>query len=285
MQRWSGVLIVVVGLAFIGACGRTARAGEPATLRLALMPSIPTHRLVQQFEPLVRYLERKLNHRVELVSAPSFAELTQRLLAYRYDLAQVAPHIALFAVRRAGWESLARTDLAITPVLITLKGSNIQRIAGLRGRRLALPDQISLVALIGEAALQQAGLDLEQDVDVVHVANHASVASMVLQGLADAGVMSSNLLGREPADDLKRLEVAHRFHATFGLVYMASPKLAPALRRRIKKVLLAMRNDPQGRDAFSRYPYNIPAPLDPHSLDAFTNLLPILSRRLGPKDG
>jgi len=240
---------------------------------------------VQQFEPLVRYLERKLNHPVELVSAPSFAELTERLLAYRYDLAQVAPHIALLAERRAGWEPLARTQLVITPVLITLRGSDIQGIGGLRGRRLALPDPISLVALIGEAALRQAGLDPDRDMVVVNVANHASVVAMVLRGLTDAGVLSSNLLGREPADDLKRLEVVHRFPTTFGLVYIASPKLAPALRRRIRQALLAMRKDPQGRSVFSRYPYNIPAPLDPHSLSAFAPLLPILSSRLGPKDG
>ena len=256
-----------------------AHAAEPV-LRLGLMPSGTPSALLRDNAPLERYLEHQLEGSVQLESAPDFASFVRRALANEYDLLALAPHLALHVVRRGEWLPLVSVDYGIRPALICRNGTHIDSLAALRGRRVALPDALALITLQAEAELTRAGLAPGKTLEIVHAPNHVSVMEMVLNGLADAGVVSSVLLERLAPERRQGLSVSRYFPSSFSFAYLASARLAASDRARLRELLLRFPATPDGRKFFAAEASPAVRPLTVAELEAFRPFLPTVERRL-----
>lgn len=272
LLAWAG-LLPCAGMAAAG-------AEPPAPLRLAVMPYDTPEALVREFQPLVRYLQRTLGRDVEVSTAPDYAELMRRIIAGEADLAQLAPHLGLIAIERGGWTPLTRDTSANQPVVVVLAQGPIRTLADLQGKKIGLPDPMALISLMSERRFGRLDAASGPPVSYVYAPNHPSVLRLVLQGLADGGVVAASMLAREPSAVRDRLQVLVRLNSDFGLVFVAAPGLDSGLRDRIRAALIAISGDEEGRKFFFRDPLvrNIPLsvadmqPFAPESRMAFERL-------------
>jgi phosphonate transport system substrate-binding protein len=252
--RLSAFLLAWASLLPCAGMARASGAPPPAPLRLAVMPYDTPEALVREFQPLVRYLQRTLGRPVEISTAPNYAELMRRIIAGEADLAQLAPHLGLIAIERGGWTPLTRDTGANQPVVVVLAQGPIHTLADLRGKKVGLPDPVALISLMSERQFARLDAASGPPVSYVHVPNHPSVMHLVLQGLADGGVVAVSMLTREPSEVRGQLREVVRLKPAFGLVFVAAPGLGPGLQDRIRAALIAISGDEEGRKFFTREP-------------------------------
>ena len=260
------------------AAGQAYAAG-PA-LRVGVMPSGTPGALLKQYTFLESYLEHALDVDIEVQSAPDFSTYLRRVLADQYEVAGMAPHLALLAVEQQKWIPLVSADYGIQPTLIGREDGPIHSIKDLRGRRVALPDRLALITMQGEAELARAGLVSGKSVEIIHTPNHFSVMEMVLRGLADAGFVSSVLLKQLAPERRAGLVVVHSFPGTFNYAYLASTRLPADERARLEALLVQFPNEPEGRAFFAPGRAVAMRPMKLADLEAFRPYLPIVKRRL-----
>jgi ABC-type phosphate/phosphonate transport system substrate-binding protein len=275
MRRGPLLLAALAGFALAG-----SSIASDAPLRLGLMPFGPPGALIREFTPLELYLERRLGQDVILASAPDYATFVNRMLVDEYDLVNVAPHFALLAIQRGHWVPLARDTYHIQPTVIVRVDSAAVTLRDLRSRTVALPDRTAMVTMEAERELARAGLNPGKQIAIVYTANHNSAMEMVLRNLAEGAVVSSVMLSRLPDSQQARLRVLHRFPGAFGLAFLASPRLPPDLRERLRTALLELSGSPEGRAYFRTESDVVLKPLTVKDLGAYAPFLPELAKRL-----
>lgn len=145
---------LMVSLLIASCAVRAESCADPRTLRLAIIPKKNAETQVQQYRPLVRYLERSLARPVEVVPANSYGAVIEGLLAGTVDLAELGP--ASYAIAKArdsgitAFASFALKKGPYTPsggdyhsLLIVSRDRNFNSPADLRGKTLGLIDPAS----------------------------------------------------------------------------------------------------------------------------------------------
>jgi phosphonate transport system substrate-binding protein len=174
--------------------------------------------------------------------------------------------------RRSGAEPLLLTERGGASVyhtiLFTRADSGITTLAGLRGKAVALQGVGSTSAYVMPAAtLLSAGLPMEillspqdrpdQDsVGYVFARSELNIAAWVDKGMVDAGALS-NLDWKDPRrmpDAFRRnMRVLAQTPDYPRALEMVRPGLDPAVRVRLRQVLLDAAQDPQAREAMKRF--------------------------------
>ena len=173
--------------------------------------------------------------------------------------------------RRAGATLLLATErggaLGYRTVFLTWKGSGINRLDDLRGRSIAFQNAYSTSSYVTPAAeLLRAGMKLDILLSPLdHAApgragylfarSEGNVVAWVRKRLVDAGAFSDLDWQRERPEtlDIDDLFVFHQTPEMPRAVEVVAPMLAPAVRARLREVLLAAGDDPDAREALERF--------------------------------
>lgn len=266
------MLLILAGL-----CCRAAMAwgaGAPPVLRVGLFPNLSPVALVRLYAPLGNYLSGQLQVPVQLYTARNFRAFMQALHAGRYELAVAPPHLAWFAVTQCGYVPLARYTAKIRGVLVVRKGSELNSIAALRGKRIAFPDPVALMTQAIENALAKDGLMAGRDYRVVMAQSHNNAAMMVVRCEAAAAGIGGIPLRSLPSEVSSELQVIYTTPAlsTQYLLVKASEPLA--LRNRIRMGLLEFANTPAGTAFLKRGGLGGIEPANAAGLAAYRKYLP-----------
>ena len=141
-------------------------------------------------------------------------------------------------VRDHGYHPIVRRPDPYKAAFIVPKGSQIQSLTQLGGRKLLMPDEFSATAAMAKAELRHRGV---RDPFISYTRFQDSVASQVATGLAEAGVVNPT--------------IARKWREAGGLVIgetqpvvnwsvLASPKAPPDLVAKLSEMLLAMNAQP-----------------------------------------
>lgn len=225
---------------------------------LAIAPFLPVRTLVQNYQPMREYLEKRLGEPVTLITAPDYKRFNAETLRHGYPFIVTVANSAWVAQADAGYVPLLRPAIDTRPTLVVAKESKWMQISDLRGQTIALPDPLAIVAMQAPSMLQEAGLNPGRDVKLAHVENHAAAANRVLAGEAAAAVISDRAyLQLNPAtrDRLRQLGTWDKGAAP-GVVYLASPKVNAERVQRMKATMLDfVRDTPEGRELMTRFGY------------------------------
>jgi phosphonate transport system substrate-binding protein len=213
-------------------------------------------------------LKRHFHHEgVELdwVLYSNYDALVTAFVTGEVDLAWNGP-LAYVKIRRVLAEpcrvvAMRDIDVGYTTQFITQRGSSIQQIADLRGKRFAFGRQSSVQAgLLAYHYLKEAGLVPDQDlVCTFHEeraptdrADEAAVIDLVATGEYDAGAISGNTIatlrarGRFPED---RVRVFWQSQGYSHCCFTAQSRIDDALAQKITAAFLSMRYDnPEHRE-------------------------------------
>ena len=273
------VLIAVVlllatagGMAATSAVSAVARAhavsdASPPPLRFAVLAFRPPAEMLKRWQPLTSYLEQHIDsHRVEL-RALSYPELEQAVHDRQVDivLTQPAHYVALSVLENLYSPLASLVELeqgqALTQfggvVIVKANDTRLQRLADLKGKRIATSSVESLGAFQAQAyELLRLGID-RSDFSLIETGQQDAVLQALADGRADAGFVRSGLLeqmAREGKVDLAAyrvlaadevpnypMQLSTRLYPQWALAAM--PWLDPVIARQVAAAVLSLPHD------------------------------------------
>jgi len=274
-MAWRGIASLVV-LVLLASCGaeRVPSAGHvvpdrPAgraegrpELKLGLLPEQNIFRQLQRYEPLAACLSARTGVTVRLSVLPRYGNIVRNFASSGLDGAFFGSFTYALAHRRLGVEVLARPQMlngssTYFGVILVRRDSGIRNIQGLRGKRFAFVDQATTAGyLLPLSSFAHAGIkDYRTFLGETYFAGtHEDVVHDVLDGKADAGAAKSSVLERMAGGDPRvrsDLTFLDRSPDVPENALALSPRVTPEIRERVRHVLLALHEDPEGRDALA----------------------------------
>lgn len=228
------------------------RAADPdGTLVFGFLPILSTQKLVLRFKPLVDQLSEATGQPIRMETAPDYAEFLKRTKERRYDILFTAPHFYYLANKQSGYQVVVRVNAKeLKAIIVATKASHISSIDQLKGRRIAIPDPLSLGAALILDTLRKAGLDPGKDLTIVATPSHNAALLTAFNGITDAaGIMIPpyERASEEVHDHMVTLAT------TEGSPHMpiaVSPSLSPELAKQIADTLVSMSSTKKGQNLF-----------------------------------
>lgn len=244
--------LAVTALLSLSVAPAQAQGRDPSRLRVALLPDENASTLIQNAQPLKKYLEETLKKDIELIVTTDYSSMIEAMRFGRIEIAYFGPFSYVLAKSRApeiepfavGVERGAPT---YNSVLIANAEGPVKSLNDIRGKPFAFGDQASTSSHLAPRAhlLKRANLDGSKDYQPVHVGTHDAVARAVQAGQIPAGALSKaiydNLVARKTIDPSKliTLDLSDPI-PNYPIVMQGN--LAPALKEKIRAAFLEMKD-------------------------------------------
>lgn len=257
----AGLRTLILAIMFSPAILSPASASEPeqsAVLELGVAPFLPARTLVQNYQPMRAYLEQHLKQPVLFVMAPDYKTFYERTQRREYPVIITVANAAYLAYAESGYVPMLRPVIDTRPVLVVPKNSNLTRMQNLRGKTVALPDPLAIIAMQGVQMLQETGLDPGNNITLRHLPNHSTAVNHVIAGETAAAIVSDRALLQMPAATQEGVRVIQAWEkgAAPGVVYLANPALPPQRVAQLTQAILKfVRETPEGREFIMKLGY------------------------------
>ncbi len=233
-------------------------AVQGSVLEVGVAPFLPARTIVQNYQPLRVFLEQHLKEPVMFVTAPDYKTFYERTQRHEYPIIITVANAAYLAYAESGYVPMLRPVIDTRPVLVVSKSSNLTRVQNLRGKAVALPDSLAIIAMQGVQMLRESGLDPGKDVTLKHLANHSTAVNYVIAGEAAAAIVSDRALLQMPTASQASVRVIHTWEKSSlpGVVYLANPALPPQRVAQLTEAILKFTRDtPEGREFILKMGY------------------------------
>lgn len=226
--------------------GQAAMAGAPRPFELGIVPYLPTHTLVAAYQPLRAHLEETLKRPVVLTTAPDFTTFLQRCLSKEYDAIILGPGLGRFVQLEAGYRPVAVTGRNIKALIVVERNAPYEKLIDLRGKRVAMQEPMLVLTQLGKDVFRQAGMKPDRDYRIQQVKTPGNAVHAVLQGEADAGITTANLIPQLTEVMRQRLRILAESRDIPGLLFMQQPA-SHGQDPRLQEILLNFERTDAGR--------------------------------------
>ncbi|WP_142804131.1 phosphate/phosphite/phosphonate ABC transporter substrate-binding protein [Tepidiphilus sp. J10] len=272
-RRWVQSLM---SLAIGGIVGvRAAEEAQP--LRFGIQPFRTAEVLLTLHKGLLDTLAQALGRPLRFSTRPTYDAYTKALLAGEFDLAIMPPHVAVWLATRDDWELEAKYEVRLAALLAARDAPPSITPEALRGRRIALGDPDSIVALVARETLDRLGLVPQRDFTLVLTASHGASMQALVNGSVDYAIVANTVHAQF------RAKYASLHAVPFGpdvphLMTGARRSLPEALRARFRATLLSFHETEAGRQFFAETGYRRFVPVTEADFAEMAPFLPILDR-------
>jgi phosphonate transport system substrate-binding protein len=189
-----GLLITLCGLHSAFAAGKP----DPEVIRLALLPDENASTVIKNNQDLKKYLEDKLNKKVELVVTTDYSSMVEAMRHGRLEIAYFGPLTYVMAKSKSDIEPFVAVSrggsTTYQGVIIAGAKSGIESIKDIKGKNMAYGDPASTSShLIPKSILTEQGLRHKEDYNEHFLGAHDAVALSVQTAKADAGGLSKTI--------------------------------------------------------------------------------------------
>jgi phosphonate transport system substrate-binding protein len=251
-RRQLSRLIALTSFAALLPLWAQAQGKDPARLRVALLPDENAASIIQNAQPLKRYLEQTLKKDVEITVTTDYSSMIEAMRFGRIEVAYFGPFSYVLAKSKAPTiepfaVGVERGSPTYQSVLIATAGGPVKTLADVRGKPFGFGDQASTSSHLAPRAhlLKKYQLDGEKDYRPVHLGTHDAVARAVQAGQVPAGALSKpildNLIARGTVDASKivQLDLSAPI-PNYPIVMQAD--LKPELKQAIRAAFLDMKD-------------------------------------------
>jgi phosphonate transport system substrate-binding protein len=262
ISRLLTVGVCLACIAGIAGCGPDSAQQEPAakptrTIVFGLVPEHNVFRQLERYEPLGEYLSEKLDANVSVRILPSYGDVLDSLESRRIDGAFLGSFVYALAHRRIGVVPIARPvafDGSSTyhGLILARKDSGITKIETMRGKSLVLVDRATTAGyLLPLRYLREGGVEDPRGFlrEVYFAGTHEDAIYDVLERRADVGAAKNTVFNRLASHDPRlaaELAVLERSPDVPENALAVRPGLDEITRDQLRRILLAMHNDPHG---------------------------------------
>lgn len=230
----------------LGILSQAALAAAPKPFELGIVPYLPTTTLVIAYQPLRDHLEETLKRPVVLTTAPDFTTFLQRCLRKEYDAIILGPGLGRFVQLEAQYRPVAAARRNIKALVVVDRNAPYVKLNDLRDKHVAMQEPMLVLTQLGRDVFRQAGMKPDRDYRIQQVKTPGNAVHAVLQGEADAGITTANLIPQLTEDMRQRLRTLAESREIPGLLFMqqsASHDRHP----RLQEILLNFERTDTGR--------------------------------------
>lgn len=219
-------------------------------LTLGVFPYLSTRLLLETYQPMREFLEQRLGRPVALYTAPDFAGFVGRTQAGEYDIIATAPHFARLAQTDAGYQPMFAYRNEITAAIVVDANSRLNDLSQLRGAKIAAPDRIAIVTMLGMKRLRDQGLEAGRDYTFQWSATHGNVALSVLRGEVQAGIIGTLPFKQLPTSTTRQLVLLATSTPVSSQILLAHRRLTSLQVQAIQDALLQFEASETGQKFF-----------------------------------
>jgi phosphonate transport system substrate-binding protein len=223
-------------------------ADSDGTLVFGFLPFLSTQRLITRFKPLVDQLSDEIGRPIRIETAPDYAEFLKRTRAKRYDILFTAPHFYYLANEQSGYQVIVRVNATdLKAIIVATRASHIATISELKGRRVAMPDFLSLAAVLTRDYLRSAGVDPDKDVTIIKTPSLNAALLTAYNGVADAACLMVPPY-QHASDEIHKAMVTLAITPGFPHMPIAvASSLQPELVQKLTQALILLNQSSKGR--------------------------------------
>jgi len=262
-------LILLVWLVLLTASWAQAATKTDKPLVLGVFPHLTAKQIIENYRPLVSALEKRLQRRVTVHSAPNLRIFVERTQQGNYDILLTPPHMAWLAQQDAGYRPLLKYAEPVHGLLVVRSDAAFTTPEALRGRTIATADAIAVAGLAIEADLAERGLKLGIDYRTMESGTHSSTVMQVINRRADAAMIGQHAYQLMSEDLRKQLRILSKTRPLSSLMYLTHPRIGDREAKSVRHALLDFSASPEGRAFMQRGLYGGFAEVDGNELQAF----------------
>jgi phosphonate transport system substrate-binding protein len=269
LTGWLCVLLVVL-------CGLSdPLRAEKLPLRLGILPFNSALALINTHQPLRQYLQKELGQPITIYTAANYVAFQNDSLAGAFDILITGPHFGVICLE-AGYLPLVRYDTTLQPVFVLRKDSKIKKVNDFRGKRIGLPNELSVSAIGGLGWLREKGLIKDRDVTVIEKPTHGAAVAAVTVGDLDAALTTFTPLKQIPEDIREHIRVMPTDIHMPHLMTLAHERLGKEKIDRLRLALASFPSTPEGKAFFDNTGYQGYLPIDNKSIEKLQPYVPIV---------
>ena len=173
-------------------CSQKSTTKEEKVLKLGVVPSSNSEKLVDDLTPFAKALGDKLGMKVEVFTASSYIGVIEGIGSGSVDFGLVPPFSAVLSNKQSNTKNLlvgrsTSGKPGYFAEVFVRKDSDIKSIADLKGKKIAFVDPSSASGYIyAGAMLKDAGIDLEKDIQYQFSGGHDKSLQLLLNKDVDA---------------------------------------------------------------------------------------------------
>lgn len=207
--------------------------------------------VITKYQGLAEVIGKALKAKVSVVFAREFKQLEEGMQTGRFDLVMARPSdYPARGMRDYGYSYIASTKPDGQCFVIVPKGSALKTINEVKGRRIALPEQIAYMSRFCAAELRDKGILVDKE-NVQFVREQAAVGFYLDNKFADVGgVASYSGIAKKWEKDGGRILHKSVPQPYFPLV--AHKRIKPEQLKAIQEELLALPASEAGKDVLKR---------------------------------
>jgi|SRR3990172_1472589 len=256
-MRCHKVCVCLISFLMIAACSSTGWAVDAARAEqkkyvFGVVPQFEQRKLYAIWKPIIDDLERRTGLSFELVTTLRIQDFEKEFIQGAFDFVFMNPYHVLKAAPVQGYIPLVRDKAPLRGVLVVRKDSPVQAISELKGKVVAFPSPNAL----GAALLMRADLERIYHIKVtpLYVKTHSSVYLHVVKDLAAAGGGVQKSLQEQGPEIRDALRVLYTTRPMPSHPVAAHPRAPKEHREKVRRALLDMGADPEGKELLSRIP-------------------------------
>ncbi|HXF76252.1 MAG TPA: phosphate/phosphite/phosphonate ABC transporter substrate-binding protein [Methylomirabilota bacterium] len=252
--RWGIILCC------LSACGGESKAAK--VLRVGFVPAEDAQQVMQNAQPVVEILRRRLNMEVEPFVATDYTGIVEALRVGKLDVAFLAPASYVLAKNEANIKVVLKSERKGMPyyyaAIITRADSGIHKLEDLRGKTFAFGDALSTTGnVIPRKMLKTHGIDPVRDFkQVLYSGGHDATVLAVFNGKVDAGATYANFPDstdtawmrylKDP-EDVKKIRAIAFSEPIPADNLVIRADLDEAIARKIEAIFLELSREPEGK--------------------------------------
>ena len=234
------------------ACSQKSSTKEEKVLKLGVVPSSNSEKLVDDLEPFAKALGEKLGVKVEVFTASSYIGVIEGIGSGSVDFGIVPPFSAVLSNKQSNTKNLlVGKSLNGKPVyhaeVVVRKDSNIKSLEDLKGKKVAFVDPSSASGYVYPGAmLKDAGIDLNKDIKYQFSGGHDKSIQLLLNKDVDAIASYENVIKKYTKEfptlkeDVRGLAKSELIP---GVTVVVSNNVDEQLKSKIKQALLEIQKE------------------------------------------
>jgi len=193
------VASAAAGLCALAAPVFAADKANPDKLRIALLPDENASTIIQNAQPLKKYLEEVLKKPVEIIVTTDYSSMIEAMRFGRIEVGYFGPFSYVLAKSKASeiepfGVGVEKGKPNYQSILIATADGPVKELTDIKGKPFAFGDRASTSShLAPRALLAKKGLIGDADYKVVHLGQHDAVARAVAAGQVPAGALSEQI--------------------------------------------------------------------------------------------
>jgi phosphonate transport system substrate-binding protein len=231
-------------------------------LRVGFVPSEDAQQVMQNAQPIVELLRKKLNMEVQPFVATDYTGVVEALRVNKLDIAFLTPASYVLAKNEANVRVVLKSERKGIPfyyaAIITRADSGIKDLDDLRGKSFAFGDTLSTTGnVIPRRMLKARGIDPVRDFkQVLHSGGHDGTVLAVFNGKVDAGATYANSPDSSDTAWMRYLKNAEDVRKIRAIAFsepipadnlVISANLDDGLAKKIEAIFIELSRDPQGK--------------------------------------